>query len=170
MKKTFFYNAITYFVALIGGSLVNLLTCGMAVKIVNLFIVVDFFASVVVSIIVSFVTTCGVFAALGYYEGYKRAEFSVGMNIGEIAAAGGVQLVLSVPFMFHPFIAGGTKYLAGIVELGSRFDSMQSVLYIWSYLLAFVIYLAVQIIVCVISGIIGKNKRIAQRRALTEQN
>ncbi len=172
MKKRFFAESLVYFVALIGASLVNLLTCSMAIKIVNLFIVVGYFEAAVVSCIMSFVTMCGVVGALGYFEGYKKAEFAIGRNAGALAVAGAAQLVLSVPLMFYPFIAGGTRYLAGLIDMGSHFDSAESIkeIYLWTYLAAFAIYLAAEIGVCIACGIIGKSRRVAQRKALTEQN
>ncbi len=171
MKKRFFAEALVFFAALIGASLVNLLTCSLAVKIVNLFIVVEYFEAAIVSSIMSFITICGVIAALGYYDGFKRAEFFVGRSIGEVALAGAMQLVLSIPLMFYPFIAGGTRYLAGLIDMGSNFNSADRIedIYLWTYLGAFAIYLALEIGTCALFGIIGKKRRLKQRRELTEQ-
>ncbi len=172
MKKRFFYNSLTYFVAMVGACLVNLLVCSMATKIVNLFVVVDYFTLSIVSAVMSFVTVGGVLGALGYYEGFKTAELSIRLKLGEISLAGVANLLICVPLMFHPFIAGGTRFLAGLIDMGRHFDSPECIpdIYLWTYLFAFAIYLIAEIAVCIGLGVLGKRRRMAQRKSLTEQN
>ena len=56
MKKQFFVNSLIYFIAIVLACLVNFIgVSSLAVKIVNLFIVVDFYASAIISLIMAFV-------------------------------------------------------------------------------------------------------------------
>ncbi len=172
MKKQLLYGSITYFVTMVAACLVNLLVCMMTVKIVNLFIVVDYFAAAVIRTVTSFIVTGGVVGAMAYYDAYKKADVNVGMTASCISLGGVAHLALSVPLMFYPFIAGGTRYLAGLIYMGSRFDSAERVgdIYLWTYLLAFGVYWIVQLISAVSCGYIGKSRRLAVRRSLTENN
>ncbi len=169
MKKRIWIDALIYLIAMVLACLVNLAVCAMAVKIVNLFIVVDYFSAAVVRTVMSFVTLCGVLGALAYYESYKSAEFYLGRAVGSMALAGVGHLALSIPLMFYPFIAGGTRYLAGLIDMGDGFNSLDKVkeIYLWTYLAAFFIYLAVEILTVAVCGSIGKRRRIAQRANLT---
>ncbi len=172
MKKPFWFGVLVWLAALLGGCLVNLLVCSMAIKIVNLFIVVEFFESAIIRTAASFVTLCGVVGALTYYEGFKKAEFSPWGTVLELCVAGVGQLALSIPLMFYPFIAGGTRYLAGLINMGEHFDSSERIaeIYLWTYLASFAIYLAAEIFAAVLLGVVGKKNRLKQRRELlTEQ-
>ncbi len=172
MKKRFWFGVLVWLAALLGGCLVNLLVCAMAVKIVNLFIVVGFFEAAIIRTVASFVTLCGVVGALTYFESFKAADFSPWSTVAELATAGAGQLILSIPLMFYPFIAGGTRYLAGLIDMGERFDGADMIkeIYLWAYLASFVIYLAAELGCAVICGIMGKRKRLKQRsEILTEQ-
>ena len=74
-------------------------------------------------------------------------------------------------FKFHPFIGGGSFYLAGLLEHGSSFDSSAAVEYIGiiDYLISFVIFALFNYTVCVVLGILGARKRKADREALVSE-
>ncbi len=168
MKKRFWLGVLLNLVALIGACLVNLLVCSVAIKIVNLFIVVNFFEAAIIRTVMSFVTLCGVIGALTYFEGFKNAEFLPLSTAAELVTAGVGQLVLSVPLMFYPFIAGGTRYLAGLLDMGASFDGSEKIkeIYLWTYLASFVIYLAAELCAAIALGIVGKKMRLKQRREI----
>ena len=168
MKKQFIYTSLTYLVALIAASLVNLAVCALSVRIVNLFVVVDYFTAAIVKAAVSFFTIGGVLGALSYHDAYRRLEFRPAYISATVAAAGVVHLALSTVMMFHPFIAGGTRYLAGLMDMGSSFNSSDNIkdIYLWTYLGSFAIYLAVEIAVSLVCAYVGRKKRISNRKAI----
>ncbi len=173
MKKQFWVGVLVWLLALLGGCLVNLLVCSVAIKIVNLFIVVEFFEAAIIRTIASFVTLGCVVGALTYLESFRKAEFTPWGTAAQLSLAGLGQLILSIPLMFYPFVAGGTKYLAGLIDMGKSFNSVEKIedIYLWTYLASFVIYLVLEIAIAVLLGMLGKKMRLKQREELlTEQN
>lgn len=171
MKKRFFAEMGFVFIFIFSSCLVNLAVMEIAVKIVDLFVVVDYFTAVIVRLVVSAVTVSGMVGAINYLLSYKRAEFEIGVYSGSFWLATLVQLLLSVLFKFHPFIGGGSFYLAGLLEHGSSFDSSSAVEYIGiiDYLIAFVIFALFDYAVCAVLGILGARKRKADREALVSE-
>ena len=169
MKKQFFVNSLIYFIAIVLACLVNFIgVSSLAVKIVNLFIVVDFYASAIISLIMAFVVVGGVVGAMSYFEAFKSCEFAPVKLLGTLSLAGVLHLAISTLMGFHPFVAGGTKYLAGLISMGEKFDSAESTLdiYLWEYLAAFAIYFVFEIIVTEVCAYIGKRKRKEQMEFL----
>ena len=170
MKKQFFANSLIYLLAIVLASLVNFIgASSIAVKIVNLFIVVDFYAAAIISTVMAFVVIGAVVGALAYFEAFKSREFAPARLLGTFSLAGVFHLAVSTLMGFHPFIAGGTKYLAGLISMGDKFDSAESVadIYLWEYLVAFAIYLVFEIIVVELGAYLGKRKREEQIESLT---
>ena len=172
MKKQTLYSAITYLIGVVVACLVNLLVSYITVKIVNLFIVVDYFASAVVNVVVAFIVVPFITGVIFYYESYKSAEFNPWHICGAVALGGVAHLGLSMLLMFYPFIAGGTRYLALIINFGNKFSSIEDVeqIYLWAYLISFFIYLVVQMCVSLMMGYIAKNKRLKIREELMYSN
>ena len=166
MKKQFIYTSLVYLISLIAACLVNLAVCALSVRIVNLFIVVDYFTAAIIKAVMSLITVAGVVGAVSYYEAYRRLEFRPAYISASIATAGIVHLALSTVMMFHPFIAGGTRYLAGLMDMGIAFKSSDSIkdIYLWTYLASFAIYLIAEIGVSLLCAYIGKAKRISNRK------
>jgi hypothetical protein len=168
MKKQIFANSLIYFVCIIAACLINLAVSALVLKILNAFIVVDYFVSSIINAVISFVVVSGIIGAVMFYEGYKAAEFNVGLTAASFSLSGVYHLIISLVLMFYPFIAGGTRYLAGLMSLWDSFDGIEAVadIYLWAYLVAFVIYFAVQLGVALCCGVWGKNKRLKNREEL----
>ena len=165
MKKHFWISALIALVTMVVSSLLNLAVSALAFKILDLFIVVDYYAAAIVKTVIAFVVFCGVIGSIHFYEGYKRVEFSPVHICGTVAVGGVAHLVLSVLLVFHPMIAGGTRFLAGLIDMGRGFNSEVQVenIYLWTYLISFAIYLAAQIISSVACGYFGKRYRLYNR-------
>ncbi|MBO5415206.1 MAG: hypothetical protein J6A83_01075 [Clostridia bacterium] len=168
MKKRLFSESGFVFLFIFSACLVNLAVMALAVKIVNLFIVVDYFSAAVIRLITSCVTVSGMLGAIVYFISYRKADFSFGLSSGAFWLATALQLLISVLFKFNPFIGGGSLYLAGFFEHGSSFDSISSVEYIGiiDYLLAFAILALFNYAVYSVCGFIGKYKRLSDRKKL----
>ena len=170
MKKQFFVNSFIYFIAIVAACLVNFIgVSSLVVKIVNLFIVVDFYISAIISAAVAFVVVGGVVGTLAYFEAFKSEEFAPAKLLGTVSVAGVFHLAISTLMGFHPFIAGGTKYLAGLISMGEKFDSAGSAadIYLWEYLASFAIYLVFEIIAVELGAYLGKRRRAQQKESLT---
>ena len=170
MKKQFLAGSLIYFIAIVSACLVNFIgVSSLVVKIVNLFIVVDFFTSAIISAAVAFVVVGGVVGALADFEAFKSREFAPVKLLGTVTLAGVFHLAVSTILGFHPFIAGGTKYLAGLISMGEKFDSAEraSDIYLWEYLAVFAIYLVFEIIAVEVGAYFGKRQREKQMESLT---
>ena len=172
MKKQTLYSSITYLIGVVIACLVNLLVSYVMVKIVNLFVVVDYFTAAVVNVVVAFIVVPFIAAAIFYYECYKSAEFNPWHICGAVALGGVAHLGLSMLLMFYPFIAGGTRYLALIINFGNNFSSSKDVeqIYLWAYLASFFIYLTVQLCASLIMGYIARNTRLKIREQLKQSD
>ena len=168
MKKQFWVNSFVYFVTLVSACLINLIVANMVLKFVSVLIEMDYFTGSVIYAIVSFLVVPGLVGVMSFYNSFKNAEFYLGRTCAHVAMGGLFHLIVSVPLMFYPFIAGGTRYLAGIIDMGIYFDGLDRVedIYLWSYLIAFAIYLIAEIIAAVVCGILGKKKRLDDRKKL----
>ena len=168
MKKQVWINSGVYLISMIAACLLNLAVTGMALKIVLAFADIGYFATAILRIVIGFLTGAGVIGAIIYHECYKSVEFHPGWIILSMSFAGIVHLGLSTVLMFYPFIAGGVRPLAGILCLGTGFDSdaMIDYIYLWAYLLAFLLYLIFQICVSLLCGFIGKKMRLKNREGL----
>lgn len=168
MKKQIFVNSLIYFIALVAACMVNFAVSALVLKILNLFIVVTYFVEAIVYPIVSLIVVGGVVGALSFFESYKSVEFAPARLFASVGLAGVYHLAISTLLGFYPFIAGGTRYLAGLMSMGDKFDSVECIadIYLWEYLLAFAIYLVLEIIVVQICGYLGKRKREAVRASL----
>ncbi len=168
MKKRFFAEIGFVFLFIFSACLVNLAVMEMAVRIVNLFIVVDYFCAVIIRLAVSAVAVSGTVGAINYLLSYRKAEFAFGFYSGVFWLSVLIQLLLSILFKFHPFVSGGSFYLAGLLEHGSGFDSSSAVEYIGiiDYLIAFVLLSLLNYAVYSVCGVLGARKRLADREAI----
>ena len=165
MKKQFWISTLIALITMVVSSLLTLAVSALSVKILDLFIVVEYYAAAIVKTVVAFIVFCGVIGAIHFYEGYKRVEFRPTHICGTVAVGGVAHLALSVLLVFHPMIAGGTRYLAGLLDMGRGFNSEAQVeyIYLWTYLISFAIYLASQILISVACGYFGKKYRLYNR-------
>ncbi len=172
MKKQFLKETGSMFLCIFAACLVNLAAMSLAVKIVNLFVEVDYFMAVIIRLIVSFVVVSGIIGAVTYLLSYKLAEFNAKSSLCTFSLAIVLQLLLCILLKFYPFIGGGTVYLAGIFESGAAFTSASYIEYIGfiDYLLAFVIFSAGYLVTLLICGKIGEKKRIRDREELLSNN
>ena len=169
MNKKHFVGSGVSFLSIFLACLLNFLIMGLVLVIVELFVETDFFAQVIIRLIVSIVSVAGISGVVTYFTAYKRAAYDVRMSSGNFWLATVLQLAISLLLKFTPIIAGGTVYLAGIFELGIEFNSAEDIEYIGllDYLPAFLILSLIYYATIVICGFIGKNKRIKDRVILT---
>ena len=165
MKKQLWIDALTALVTMVAASLLCLAVSALAIKIVNLFIEVDYFVGAIIEAVSAFLVFGGMIGAIHFFDGYKRVEFRPSGICASVALGGVFHLALSILLVFHPMIAGGTRSLAGLVQMGSGFDSRAWVeyIYLWTYLAAFAIYLVFQMAVSLVCGYCGKKYRLYNR-------
>ena len=168
MKKQITTNAIGYLACMVAACLLNLAVSTLLVKIVNLFIVVEYFEAAIVKLISGFLSCGAVLGAMTFRMGYKSVQFRPLSLLASLVLAALMHLVLCLVLMFHPFISGGVRELAGVLAMGDAFDGADMIgeIYLWTYLAAFWIDFAVQAVVALLCGFLGKRTRLKGRETL----
>ena len=168
MKKQTLVNAAVYLICFVVACVLNLAVSWLLLKIVDSFVALNYFGQSVVRIVSGFLTGGAVIGAVVGRECFKSLEFRPLPLVASLSMAGAVHLLLCLILMFYPFIAGGVRDLAGVIGMGSKFDSETDIekIYLWQYLLAFVIDLAYKIGVACLVGYLGKAKRLKNRESI----
>ncbi len=172
MKKQIVANAIIYLICMIAATLLNLAVSALAVKIVDVLVLPEFFVLAIVRAVSGILTGCIIIGAILFYEGYKSVSFSFWKVVLPVILAAIAHFIIAFVFKFYPFIAGGTHYLGGLIENGDGFSSFESVsdVRLWAYIAAFWIAKAAEIIVAPICCLLGKTIRIKNRETLVGYN
>ncbi len=168
MKKQYFLDALVYAICMVAASLLNLAVSGLIVKFVDVLVTPDFFVFAIVRAVVGFLTGALVLGLVVAYESYKTVSFEPGRIVIAVLMASVVHFLLSLLLRFYPFVAGGTRYLAGLLNQGANFDAYETVsdIQLWAYIAAFWIVKAGEIVVCVIAGKCGKTARLKNRETI----
>lgn len=168
MKKKIGNNALFYLICLVVACLLNLLASALMIKIVNLFIEVEYFEGAVIRIVSSLLMNGLVLGAVCWYDSHHTAEFQPFLTVWSLLIASVVHLLLCIVLMFTPFMAGGVRDLAGVLTLGDHFDSKAMIeeITLWMYLLAYGIFVLFEAAVCLACSWIGKTRRLRQREEL----
>lgn len=171
MKKNFLIDSGIMFLYIFSACVLNLLIAGVTLKIIDAFVLLEYFALSTVKMAVSGLAVAGILGALTYLLAYRKASFSAGYFTGTFFAGAAVQLLLSVLFKFRTFISGGVMYLAGIFEHGTALSAEGwEYVGIIDYLLAFLIFTAVYYVVCVVCGKVAVKNRLRDRAELIGEN
>ena len=172
MKNKIFVGSGAEFLCLFSAAIINLPIMALVLKLVDMFVALDFFPVIIIRLIVSVLTVSGITGAVCYLTAYRSAAFNVSLFSGNYLFAAIIQLAFSLLLKFRPFIAGGTQYLAGIFEHGSAFSSLDDIEYIGliDYLLAFMILSVITYAASIICGVIGKSNRLRDREKLLSDN
>ena len=172
MKKQLLKETGTMFSCIFLPCLINLLIMDMAVRVADMFVEIDYFAAVVIRLVVSVLVVAGSMGAITYMLSYHTGDFDAKRSLLTFSLATVFQLLLCVILKFHPFVGGGAIYLAGIFEHGADFSSGIDIIYIGliDYLLAFFAFSAIYLLTIMICGKIGVRTRLRRREALMAEN
>ena len=168
MKKQIFMDALVYGICMVVASLLNLAASALVVKIVTVLVAPDFFVLAIVRAVVGFLSGAVVVGLVIGYECYKSVSFSpvrISLSFGVAAIA---HFLLAFLLRFYPFIAGGTRYLGGLLEHGADFSGFEAVsdVALWAYIAAFWSVKAGELVFCLIAGMCGKGKRLKDREMI----
>ena len=141
----------------------------LLVKIVTSIVAVSYPVEVAIHTIVYLLGTSVPLAAISYLIAYHLGGFSPAYSVIEWAGASVLLLPFGILLGFPVWITGGVKWLAGLIEYGSKLydaDTLKDVA-LTNYLLAFVLFAAFYLIVKIVFSYVGKSARIRNRIALT---
>lgn len=168
MKKKIGNNALFYLICLIVACLLNLAVSALMIKIVNLFIEVEYFETSVIRMVCSLLMNGLILGAVCWFDSHHSAEFHAFSTVLSLLIASVIHLLLCVVLMFTPFMAGGVRDLAGVLTMGNSFYSAAMIeeITLWMYLLAYGIFFVFEAAVCLACGYLGKAQRLRQRKEL----
>ena len=172
MKKQFWMETGALFLSIFSACLLNLAVMPLILRIIDLFVEVEYFAQMLIRIVISVAVVGGIPAAVCYFVSYRKAEFELPRACGTFSLVTLFQLLFSILLKFYPFISGGVLYLAGIFEHGTEFSSAADIEAIGfvDYLLAFVLLSVFNLVAYVICGKIGASKRLKDREKLRSES
>ena len=144
----------------------------MAVRVADMFVEIDYFAAVVIRLVVSILVVAGALGAITYMLSYHLAEFDAKRSVATFSLATLFQFLLCLLLKFHPSVGGGVVYLAGIFEHGVSFSSGADIEYIGfvDYMLAFFAISVIYFLTLIICGKFGVKRRLHNREELLSKN
>lgn len=171
MKKKIGNNALFYLICLVVACLLNLASSALLIRIVNLFIEVQYFEASVIRVISSLLMNGLILGAVCWYDSHHSAEFQPFFTGLSLALASLIHLLLCIVLMFTPFMAGGVRDLAGILTAGDGFHSKSMIeeITLWTYLLSYGIFFIFEVAICLACGFIGKTQRLRRRKDLYQK-
>ncbi|MBE6646200.1 MAG: hypothetical protein E7611_01000 [Ruminococcaceae bacterium] len=140
----------------------------LAVKIVNLFVVTEYFSLTVIRALLYTVGVNALLAVISYREGYKTAYFSIPETLISGAIATLLHLVFALLFNFEAFSAGGVRSITALIRFGSDLNSnaLTSSLTRLDFIPFFLLNSLVYIGIIIGFGKLGQYKRLADREEL----
>lgn len=140
----------------------------LAVKIVNLFVVTEYFSLTVIRALLYTVGVNALLAVISYREGYKTAYFSIPETLISGAIATLLHLVFALLFNFEAFSAGGVRSITALIRFGSDLNSnaLTSSLTRLDFIPFFLLNSLVYIGIMIGFGKLGQYKRLADREEL----
>ena len=169
MKKTCVSAGIDLLIWLV-ACLVSIPIMAIALRIVNLFVVVDVSVALTVRLIASCIAVCGVLGSVSYLVAYHTASFPVSQMLPSLGLATVLRFALSLLLKFYPFIAGGTQYLAALLFDRNPAD-MKAItdMRLIDYVVAFFLVTALDWLFVILLGKFGERNRLRDRKALMEE-
>ena len=143
----------------------------LVIRFTILFVELDFAAASLIRLAVLLAVSLGLFAFLGYKDGYRTASFVKAEAIPAVGIAALLHFLLSLLFRFSPWLAGPTRHLAGFLSLGSAYNSTERIEEIPAIALILV-GLFVALLWAggfLLASFVGARKRLRDRAELTSQ-
>lgn len=160
-----FLNFLYLLVACVAAQLFAKLVIRFAV----LFVELDFAAASAIRLVVLLAVSLGLFAFLGYKDGYRAAGFQKEEAIPAVGFAALAHLLVCAILKFTPWLAGPTRHVAGFLSLGAAYNATERIEEI-----PFVALLLVGLLMAILwsgafllASCLGARKRLADREELT---
>lgn len=167
MRKTLdvFINSLLYALYMLLSCIVVMFGEILAVKIVNLFIVVDNLSLCVIRAVIYTLGVNAILAAISFREGYKEARACPAATAISATVATLLHSVFALLFSFEAFSAGAVRSIAIIVKFGSSINSdlFTGTLDRFDVIPFFFVNSAIYVAVMIICRALGAKKRLRER-------
>ncbi len=161
-------NSLLYAIYMLVSCVAVMFAEMLAVKIVDLFIVVDYFWLCVIRAVIYTLCVNALLAAISFYEGFRSAEAAPAATAISAAFASVLHCIFALLFSFDHFCAGGVRSIAILVKFGTEINSplFDGTLSRFEIIPFFFINSAVYIAVMVAANALGAKKRRLQRQSM----
>ena len=170
MKKTeIFLGSIVYAVYMIVSCIVIMLCEILAIKIVNLFVVTQYFELCIIRAVIYTVGVNALLGVISYREGYRAARFPILDTVISTVIASAIHLVFALLFSFEAFAAGGVRFITALFRFGDALNgnTFMGTLGRADFIPFFILNSLVYIAVIILLGKLGEKNRLKQRESLT---
>ena len=142
----------------------------LIIKVVNLFVVTEYFAMTVIRAVTYVIGVNAVLGIIAYKEGYRAARYPIAETALSGILATVIHLIFCMLFSFQAFCAGGVRFIAVLLRFGDELvvNTQMDTLGILDFLPVFAINSLVYIIVMILCGKLGENKRLIDRDETTD--
>jgi hypothetical protein len=140
----------------------------LAVKVVNLFVVTNYFELCIIRAVIYTLGVNALLAVIAFYEGYRDAK----AHPVSVAASGVIATLIhslfALLFNFEAFCAGGVRSIAALVKFGKAIDSELFIgtLTKRDLVIFFFINSAIYISVMIVANIFGARYRQKERQRM----
>lgn len=163
-------NVLFYFLYFLGACVIVMLAEALLVSVVEKFVALPYPVLTVIRIVVYTVGVTVIQGVLGYNEGYREAECSVRETVLAGAAATVLHLLFAMLFKFQGFVAGGTRFLAGLLHNGwdVTYNTLINETPYLTFVGVFLGYAVLYVTVLTVAKYVGARKRIIDRAELRQ--
>ena len=147
--------AVLHFLNFVIAGVAAKLFANIAVKILDLFIEVDFFVGSVVHMAVLFLVFFGLLAFLAYKGGYREGVFDSAETLMSVSVASLVHFLLGLLLSFTPWLFGAVRDASGFFSMGVNYNDASRVDEI-PFALLCVMGVAMELLSVAISFVAGK--------------
>lgn len=164
--------AILNFLYLLVSCVAAQLFTRLILRFAVLFVELDFVAASILRLVTLLVISFGLFAFLGYKDGYRSACFTKVEAIPAACIAALVHFLICLVFRFSPWLAGPTRHIAGFVSLGAAYNATERIKEIPLIALIAIglCMAALWVGAFLLASCVGFRKRLRDRAALTGNN
>ncbi len=166
--KTFAASTGLYICYLLGACILTMLVEAMLVFFIDHIVLLSYPVLTLIRIVVYSVGVSAIIGVLGYYEGYREAECSVGETTGAFLLALIPHILLAMLFKFQGFISGAVRFMAGFIH--NQWNITEHTLVENTpyslFLIVFLAYSIVYFAVLFLCKYFGSKKRICDRADL----
>ncbi len=173
MKKSdILVNTLVYAFYMFIACVVIMLAEILTVKVVNLFIVTEYYELTVLRAVVYTVGVNAVLGAIAYKEGYRMARYPIVETIISGLLASLLHALVSLIFHFQAFCAGGVRFVTALLHYGKDLtvNTLMDELGALDFLPVFALNSLVYIAIMITLGKLGEYKRLADREEITEDS
>ena len=161
--------AVFNFLYIVIASFAARLFSNLAVKIVDLFVELDFFGASIVRVITLFGFSIALIVLFAYKGGYREARFDKVECVVSASAASRLHFLLGMPFAYSPWFFGATRHFAGFLAFGGNYNDNSRIEEIpFGTLVAVALITAVLTVAGItLANYVGFRRRLSDRQALT---